>query len=60
MSGARILTFAQALAEAQVEEMARDERVFVLGEDIGRQGGSGPRGSVRRRRCSWSRRSRRS
>jgi len=36
----KTLTFAQAIAEAQAEEMARDERVFVIGEDVGRQGGA--------------------
>jgi pyruvate dehydrogenase E1 component beta subunit len=31
---ARELTFREALGEALAEEMARDERVFVIGEDI--------------------------
>jgi pyruvate dehydrogenase E1 component beta subunit len=31
---------AQAIAEAQAEEMERDERVFVLGEDVGIMGGA--------------------
>jgi pyruvate dehydrogenase E1 component beta subunit len=35
----RELTFAEALREALYEEMARDERVFVMGEDVGRWGG---------------------
>ena len=35
----REITFAQATLEAMDEEMSRDERVFVLGEDIARQGG---------------------
>ena len=35
----RIITFSQATLEAMEEEMARDERVFVMGEDIARQGG---------------------
>src|SRR5262249_34371308 len=35
----RTLTMAQAIAEAIGQEMARDERVFVLGEDIGTYGG---------------------
>ena len=35
----REITFAQATLEAMEEEMARDERVFVMGEDIARQGG---------------------
>ena len=34
-----ILTFAQALNEALFEEMRRDPRVFVMGEDIGHHGG---------------------
>ncbi len=33
------ITFAQATLNAMEEEMARDERVFVMGEDIARQGG---------------------
>ena len=36
----KILTYAQAIAEAQAEEMARDESIFVIGEDIGRLGGA--------------------
>src|SRR5262245_5630571 len=35
----RTLTMAQAIAEAIGQEMERDERVFVLGEDIGTYGG---------------------
>lgn len=35
----RELTMAQALNEALREEMIRDERVFLLGEDIGEYGG---------------------
>ena len=34
------LTFAEALREALAEEMERDERVFVLGEEIGHYGGT--------------------
>lgn len=30
----RELTFLQAVAEAQLEEMERDERVFLMGEDV--------------------------
>lgn len=37
---ARILTYRQAVAEAMAEEMARDERVFLMGEDVGRHGGA--------------------
>ena len=36
----RIMTFAQALVEAQDEEMERDERVFIMGEDVGYSGGT--------------------
>ncbi len=35
----REITFSQATMEAMAEEMARDERVFLMGEDIARQGG---------------------
>jgi acetoin:2,6-dichlorophenolindophenol oxidoreductase subunit beta len=35
----RTLTMAQAVAEAIGQEMERDSRVFVMGEDIGRYGG---------------------
>ncbi|MEM8552949.1 MAG: dehydrogenase E1 component subunit alpha/beta [Pseudomonadota bacterium] len=37
--GARDLTYAQAITEAMHQEMARDERVIVLGEDVGAIGG---------------------
>jgi 2-oxoisovalerate dehydrogenase E1 component len=36
---ARELTFAEALKEALAQEMERDPRVFVLGEDVGKIGG---------------------
>lgn len=35
----REITFSEATLEAMAEEMERDERVFVMGEDIARQGG---------------------
>ncbi len=35
----RELTFAQAIREALDEELARDERIFILGEDVGAWGG---------------------
>lgn len=35
----REITFSQATLEAMDEEMSRDERVFIMGEDIARQGG---------------------
>jgi 2-oxoisovalerate dehydrogenase E1 component len=36
----RIISYAQALAEAMREEMMRDERVFIMGEDVGLYGGA--------------------
>jgi hypothetical protein len=38
--GIRVISYAQALAEAMREEMKRDPRVFVLGEDVGLYGGA--------------------
>ncbi|WP_461204654.1 alpha-ketoacid dehydrogenase subunit beta [Clostridium sp. DL1XJH146] len=35
----REITFSQATLEAMEEEMNRDDKVFVMGEDIARQGG---------------------
>jgi hypothetical protein len=35
----RTISFAQATLEAMEEEMTRDGSVFVMGEDIARQGG---------------------
>ncbi len=35
----RQITFSQATLEAMAEEMKRDENIFVMGEDIVRQGG---------------------
>ena len=35
----RIIEYRQALIEAMDEEMARDDRVFTIGEDVGRYGG---------------------
>ena len=35
----KTITFSQATLEAMQEEMKRDDRVFVMGEDIVRQGG---------------------
>jgi 2-oxoisovalerate dehydrogenase E1 component beta subunit len=34
------VTFLEAIREALFEEMARDERVFVIGEDVGPIGGA--------------------
>lgn len=39
--GERRLTIAEALREAVAEEMSRDESVFLIGEDIGIEGGFG-------------------
>jgi 2-oxoisovalerate dehydrogenase E1 component len=36
----RVIPYAQALIEAMREEMKRDERVFVMGEDVGLYGGA--------------------
>ncbi len=35
----RKITFAQATLEAMAEEMNNDDKIFVMGEDIARQGG---------------------
>src|SRR4029077_6554811 len=37
-AGAREITFAQAVREALVEEMRRDSRVCILGEDVAEAG----------------------
>lgn len=34
----RILTFGEAIKEALAEELRRDERVFIIGEDVGEAG----------------------
>ena len=57
------VTYLEAIREAMVEEMARDERVFVIGEDIGAIGGAfrvteGLLGNLAAR-VSWTRRFRR-
>jgi len=36
----RTITYRQAVAEAIAEEMARDPRVFIMGEDVGLHGGA--------------------
>ncbi|HPP74693.1 MAG TPA: alpha-ketoacid dehydrogenase subunit beta [Armatimonadota bacterium] len=36
----RVITYGQAVLEAQREEMQRDETVFVMGEDVGLYGGA--------------------
>src|SRR5579862_6426429 len=41
VAAARRLTIAEALREAIAEEMRRDEDVFLIGEDIGIEGGFG-------------------
>jgi len=40
-AGTRRLTIAEALREAVAEELRRDDSVFVIGEDIGIEGGFG-------------------
>lgn len=39
-AGTRELTYLEALKEAMAQEMERDERVFVIGEDVGPIGGT--------------------
>ena len=34
-----VMSYIDAITLAMKEEMERDERVFVLGEDVGRKGG---------------------
>lgn len=38
--GMPVITYGQALIEAQREEMKRDESVFIMGEDVGLYGGA--------------------
>ena len=38
--GLPILTYGQAVVEAQCEEMKRDKSVFIMGEDVGLYGGA--------------------
>jgi pyruvate/2-oxoglutarate/acetoin dehydrogenase E1 component len=38
--GTKTITYRQALADAALEEMRRDDRVFVMGEDVGLYGGA--------------------
>jgi len=40
MTGSRTLTYREAIREALREAMQRDERVFLMGEDVGRYGGA--------------------
>lgn len=46
-AGTRVLTYAEALNEALREEMRRDARVFVMGEDVAGWGGGGVFGVTR-------------
>ena len=34
-----VMSYIDAITLAMKEEMERDERVFILGEDVGRKGG---------------------
>src|SRR5246500_1044570 len=36
--GSRVITFAEAIREALAEEMRRDSRVFIMGEDVAEAG----------------------
>ncbi len=38
--GMNVMTMGQAVSEAQAEELRRDEKVFVMGEDVGLYGGA--------------------
>jgi pyruvate dehydrogenase E1 component beta subunit len=40
MTGTRRITYREAVREALREAMQRDERVFLMGEDVGRYGGA--------------------
>ncbi|WP_208999745.1 alpha-ketoacid dehydrogenase subunit beta [Stappia sediminis] len=40
MTAMRTITYREAVREALREAMARDERVFLMGEDVGRYGGA--------------------
>lgn len=56
MTGTRELTYTEAIREALFEEMAHDERVFVMGQDVGAYGGlfgatSGLQDRFGKRRC---------
>ncbi|MDR1800668.1 MAG: alpha-ketoacid dehydrogenase subunit beta [Lachnospiraceae bacterium] len=35
----RVITYAKAINEAMIQEMERDENVFILGEDVAKMGG---------------------
>ncbi|GHE84340.1 TPP-dependent acetoin dehydrogenase complex, E1 protein subunit beta [Amycolatopsis deserti] len=39
MSAKRVISYSQAINEAMAEEMTRDERVFLMGQDVGAFGG---------------------
>ena len=40
MNNTRMISYREAVAEAMAEEMARDSRVFLMGEDVGIHGGA--------------------
>jgi len=35
-----VITYLEAIRQALFDEMARDERVFLMGEDVGEYGGA--------------------
>ena len=35
-----VITYLEAIRQALFDEMARDERVFLMGEDVGAYGGA--------------------
>lgn len=41
------MTYLDALMQAQIEELDRDERVIMMGEDIGVYGGGGDYRAIR-------------
>jgi pyruvate dehydrogenase E1 component beta subunit len=43
----REITYLEAINEALMEEMARDEKVFIMGEDIGMGYGGGIFGATK-------------
>ena len=50
----RKISFSEATLEAMREEMRYDETVFVMGEDIARQGGILDSSKACRRNLAWN------